>query len=82
MINKIILRKYSSAFAIIIFIILFGSVNIMKPSLIYNDDLTFRQFGLGYRKKTIIPIWLVAIILAFISYLLVMYIISMPGMKF
>ena len=27
----------------------------MKPSFIYEKDGSFRQFGLGYKKKTVIP---------------------------
>lgn len=82
MINKIMLRRYTSAISVVIFMFIFGLINMLKPSFMYNDDFTFRQFGLGYKNKTIIPIWLVAIVVAFLSYLAVMYFISTPGIKF
>jgi hypothetical protein len=61
--------------AIGIFIFLFTIVHVTKPVFIYNKEGGFRQFGVGYRHKTIIPIWLVAIILAILSYLFVLYLV-------
>ena len=61
--------------AIGIFIILFTIIHITKPVFIYNNDGGFRQFGVGYKHKTVIPIWLVAIILAILSYLFVLYLV-------
>ena len=61
--------------AIFIFIILFTIVHISKPVFIYNNDGGFRPFGVGYKHKTVIPIWLAAIILAIMSYLFVLYLI-------
>ena len=45
--------------AIIIFLIIFCFVHWLKPPLIYNDHGGFRQFGIGYKQKTVIPIWVV-----------------------
>jgi hypothetical protein len=45
----------------------------MKPGFIYNEDGGFRQFGVGYRHKTVVPIWLVAIFVSILSYLAVLY---------
>jgi hypothetical protein len=39
----------------------------------YNEDGSLRQFGIGFKRKTVIPAWLVAIIIAILSYLLVLY---------
>jgi hypothetical protein len=36
-----------------------------------------REFGIGLRKKTIIPVWLLSVFLAIVSYLAVMYICTM-----
>jgi uncharacterized membrane protein YidH (DUF202 family) len=60
--------------AIFIFIILFGIVNAFRPSIIYNRDLSFRRFGIGYKNKSVLPIWLFSIVLAIIVYVVVMYI--------
>jgi hypothetical protein len=32
-----------------------------------------RQFGIGYKNKTVIPIWLIVIIMAYMSYLFLLY---------
>ena len=58
--------------AIFIFIILFSIVHYMKPGIVYNEEGGFRPFGVGYRNKTVIPIWLVAIVLAIFSYVVVL----------
>ena len=34
---------------------------------------SFRQFGVGYKNTTILPLWLISIILAIISYFIVLY---------
>lgn len=57
--------------AISIFLVFFISVHILKPSFLYNADGGFRPFGLGYSHKTVIPMWVVAIVLAILSYLAV-----------
>jgi len=43
-----------------------------NPSFLYNEDGSLREFGIGYSSKTILPIWLVAIIIAILSYLAVL----------
>lgn len=57
--------------AIFLFLILFSCIHFVKPGFLYNHDGGFRPFGLGYRHKTVIPIWIVSIILAIFCYLLV-----------
>ena len=64
--------------SIIIFIIVFGIIQYMKPSFLYNKDGSIREFGIGYANKTIFPIWLLSIILGILSYLSVMYYIVHP----
>ena len=65
------IRKQKVAVAIFFFLILFSIIHYLKPKCIYNDEGGFRPFGLGYRHKTIIPIWVVAILLAIFCYLAV-----------
>ena len=43
-----------------------------KPSLIFDKNGNPREFGLGYKNKTIVPIWLLVILFAIISYLFVL----------
>lgn len=58
--------------AIVIFMILFTLIHLYKPILMYTKEGGFRQFGVGYKHKTVIPIWIVAIIVAIFSYLVVL----------
>ncbi len=65
-------KKKKVSLAIYIFIILFIIIQYIKPSFIYTQNGNIRQFGLGYKNKTILPLWLITIILAIISYYIVM----------
>jgi hypothetical protein len=56
-----------------VFLFAFGIVHSFKPRFIYNEDGSLRQFGIGFQRKTVVPAWLVAIVLAILSYLLVLY---------
>ena len=66
-------RYHKLSISIIIFLILFSIIHMMKPTMLYNDDGSCRQFGVGYRHKTVIPIWGVSMVIAIFSYLFVMY---------
>ena len=57
----------------VLFLILFGLIIIGNPSYLFLEDGSFRHFGIGYRNKTIFPIWLLSIILGILSYLYVVY---------
>ena len=57
MYRKFIKKNITSA-SILLFLIIFILIQSSKPSFIYEEDGSFRQFGLGYKKKTVIPIWL------------------------
>jgi hypothetical protein len=59
--------------AILIFLVVFSIIHISKPSILYNEEGGFRPFGVGYRHKTVIPIWGVSIVVAIFSYLAVLY---------
>ena len=67
------LAKNRLSVSILIFIVIFSAIHYMKPALIYNEQGGFRQFGIGYKQKTVIPIWIVSIILAIMCYLMVYY---------
>ena len=70
---KPFIRANKLNFAILLFMVLFSIVHYVKPAMIYDSDGSFRQFGLGYKQKTIVPIWIVAICLAILSYMAVLY---------
>ena len=79
---RLFIRRNPTSIAIIIFIILFSIVQTMEPAFLYNKDGTLRQFGLGSFNKTVIPIWLVSLILAIFSYLFVLYYLTYPKFKY
>ena len=61
---------------IFLFIILYSIIVILKPEMIFNNKSEcLRQFGVGYKNTTIVPLWLVSILFAIISYFLVLYIL-------
>ena len=70
--NKKILRIYKVQFSIFIFLIAFSLFHWIKPSFAYQPNGAYRPFGVGYKHKTIVPIWIVAIIFAIMSYLLIL----------
>jgi hypothetical protein len=69
---KAFVNTHKVNISILLFLALFSIVHITKPSLLYSEEGGFRQFGVGYRHKTVIPIWGVAIVLAIFSYLAVL----------
>lgn len=76
-----ILKKNIIATTIIFFVLVYMFVNYLKPAFLYTHNGTLRQFGLGYRQKTIIPLWLLSIVIAIISYLLVRFYIVFPRLS-
>lgn len=66
-----LIRKHKPTFAILLFIIFFSFFHYLKPGFAYDKQGAFRPFGLGYRHKTVVPIWIVAILLAIFSYVVV-----------
>ncbi len=70
---KQIVRKNKVSIAIILFLVIFTITHQIKPLLLYNKNGGFRQFGVGYKNKTVFPIWIFAIVVAIFSYLAVSY---------
>ena len=56
--------------SIIIFVVIFILITQFKPYFLYNKKGCLRVFGLGKNNSTIIPLWLLVIIIAIISYLI------------
>ena len=60
--------------AIVLFIVLFILIHLMKPVLLYNQDGSLRPFGIGYRKRTVVPLWLVVILLSILTFSVSLYV--------
>lgn len=56
-----------------LFLVLFTFVQVIKPGFIYANDNTLREFGVGYKNKTILPLWLFSLVLGIVCYLGVLY---------
>jgi hypothetical protein len=78
LLNRNYVRENITTISIILFVILFGIIILLKPAFLYNKDGSIREFGVGYKNKTILPIWLLSIILGILSYLIIMFYITRP----
>jgi len=78
LINKNYIRENITLISIILFVFMFGLIVIIKPAFLYNKDGSIREFGIGYKNKTILPIWLLSLILGIVSYLMVMFYLASP----
>lgn len=82
MINRNFVKKHITIFSVLIFLILYFAIYIIKPDIIFENDGSLRQFGIGYNKRTFLPAWLVAILLAIVSYFLILYYTSNSNLYF
>jgi len=73
-----IIQKNVTSVSIILFIFIFSIIQLIKPLFLYNSNGSIREFGIGYKNKTILPIWLLSIILGILCYLIVMYYVAHP----
>jgi uncharacterized membrane protein YidH (DUF202 family) len=73
-----LIRENITLVSVVLFIVIFGIIQMMKPVCFYNRDGSIREFGVGYRNKTILPIWLLSLILGILCYLSVLYFVSYP----
>lgn len=69
LLNRTFIRKHLVSFATLLFVGLYVMIIKLKPGFLYNHDGTLRNFGVGYKNRTVIPVWLLAITLAILSYL-------------
>ena len=70
---KGIVNQNRTSFAILLFLVGFSLLHYNKPLGLYMEDGSFREFGVGYSHKTVVPIWLVAFFLAILCYMAVLY---------
>jgi uncharacterized membrane protein YozB (DUF420 family) len=73
---KTFIRNNKTLVAIMIFLVVFIVIHLLRPSFLYNNDGSLREFGVGYKNKTILPVWLLSIVLGIFSYLFVVYYVS------
>lgn len=80
--NRTFIRKHLVSFATLLFVTLYVLIIKIKPGFLYNQDGSLRTFGVGYKNKTVIPVWLLAIALAILSYLGILYYLVYPRIQY
>lgn len=78
LIDRAYLQEHITSAAIILFVVLYGVFVYLRPAFLYNKDGSLRVFGVGYRKKTVVPMWLLSIVLAIGCYFLALYYVAYP----
>ena len=64
--------------ALAVFIVAYACVVMAQPAALFASDGTLRDFGVGTKNRTVVPAWLVAIMLAVLAYLCVLWFIAAP----
>ena len=77
-INRNFVRRHITVLAIILYLISYSVITLMKPGFLYNNDGSLREFGVGFRSKTVVPVWLLSITLAILSYFIILYYLAAP----
>ncbi len=72
------LENYELSYVLLMFIIIYFVSLQIKPNFLFTSNGTFREFGVGYAKKTVVPIWLFTIFIAIFSYLCIKTFIIYP----
>ena len=85
-VNYMGLQKYilqnNKTIAMIIYIALFIGIVVAKPIFIFNEDGSVKEFGLSNMKKTILPLWLIIVVIAILSYMSVLYYLAYGFRRF
>ena len=74
--SKIFIRQNIHYLSIILYFIIFSILVTSKPAIIFNEDGSIKQFGIGYQNKSVIPMWLTVILVSIFSYLIIFYLIT------
>ena len=73
-----VIQENMTLVSIVLFLVIFTTIQWLKPAFLYNSDGSIREFGIGYKNKTILPIWLLSLLLGILCYLFVLYYLVYP----
>lgn len=76
--NSKFIQQHIQIASISVFLTFYILIVLLKPNFLYNKDGSLREFGIGFKKKTVVPIWLLSIILGIMSYYIMLYYSSWP----
>ena len=79
--NRNFIRKHVVSTSIVLFLVLFAIVQATKPAFLFENDGAIRNFGLGFAKSTVLPMWAITVALAITAYYVVMYYLAIPRMN-
>jgi len=79
--NRNTIRQNINLISIVLYLGVFILIVSMRPAFLFNDDGSLREFGVGYRNKTVIPGWVLAISLSILSYFSVLCYVSLPRLN-
>ena len=79
---KSFVKKHVVSLSILLFVSAFLVVQHIAPSFLYKKNGHIRRFGIGYKEKTVLPIWLIALIMAILSYIAIRYFSEMSKRNF
>ena len=79
--NRVFIKKHIACFSIALFLAIIFVITTIKPHFLFTRNGSLRDFGIGFKNKTIIPMWLVVIIVAILSYYAVLHIIVAPKLN-
>ena len=75
---RLFIKNNRTLVSIVLFLLIFTLVQLLKPAFLYNKDGSLREFGVGYKNKTILPLWLFSIILGISIYIMLLYYLLYP----
>jgi len=76
--NPKFVQKHIQISSIMIFLTVYSIIILLKPGFLYNKDGSLREFGVGMKRKTVVPAWLLSIVLGILSYYIMLYYSSWP----
>jgi len=76
------MKRHAVSLSILLFVVGFFLLQHANPSFLYKKNGHIRRFGIGYKEKTVLPIWLVALVLAILSYVTIRYISDVSKINF
>ncbi len=68
------MKKNKIMISIVFFLVLFGMFQWIKPAFLYTRKGAIREFGVGYKNKTILPMGLLAVLLGILCYVVTLYV--------
>ena len=65
------IKQFKVNIAILVFMGVFYLAYKSNSTLFFNNDGSLKQFGVGYKHKTVVPLWLFAILSGIVVYIIV-----------